>query len=497
MTPRTLRSRIPDLLLVAYLAAMLPLFVRMPLWVDATFYDVAARNILCGGTHYRDVFDTNLPGMIWMQAAVRGLFGFSSEVLRIADLVVLALTLFVAGRILRDAEVPPAMRGWFRLGWCAFYLGETEFVHTQRDIWMLLPILLAVRVRQLHAVRPRPVLEGFLWGLAVWIKPHSLVVALAVWLATGRTGSLRKLVAGGLIAGALGAVGSVSTRAWGPMWDVLLHWNGGYLSWTLDELIGRARNLASGFGPWGLLHLAAIPIAVRRMQADEPGGKLLAGLYFGWLVQTMLLQRAYPYVSASALLPAMLVLARTRWIVGVLAVSVVGAMVHLWVGNVPLLPDRELVNIQRLKYWNRCFQGPIDAEFRDDLSWYRDNPSCPGWGDLERTAAYLETLDLKDGDLLCWCDSTHPLYLRLELEPGWRFMHPMTMLSMPGLRDRMRAELGASRSKYIVADSLLEPTNALDYFPWNQPCVRRLGRFSVHEWTRPIGENIAPPPPTR
>ncbi|HEY1187812.1 MAG TPA: hypothetical protein VGE74_09150, partial [Gemmata sp.] len=46
----------------ALLVAGLPLLLQMPLWCDTTLYTVAARNVASGGTHYRDVFDTNPPG---------------------------------------------------------------------------------------------------------------------------------------------------------------------------------------------------------------------------------------------------------------------------------------------------------------------------------------------------------------------------------------------------------------------------------------------------
>ena len=36
------------------LVAFKPLFVCMPQWVDATHYDICARNLLQGGVHYRD-----------------------------------------------------------------------------------------------------------------------------------------------------------------------------------------------------------------------------------------------------------------------------------------------------------------------------------------------------------------------------------------------------------------------------------------------------------
>ena len=39
--------------LVVVLVAFTPLFVCMPLWVDATHYDICARNLLEGGVHLR------------------------------------------------------------------------------------------------------------------------------------------------------------------------------------------------------------------------------------------------------------------------------------------------------------------------------------------------------------------------------------------------------------------------------------------------------------
>src|SRR4029078_4012408 len=59
------------ILLALLLAAGVPLFLCMPLWADVTFYDLCARNILAGGAHYRDVFDTNPPGMPRIHSLVR------------------------------------------------------------------------------------------------------------------------------------------------------------------------------------------------------------------------------------------------------------------------------------------------------------------------------------------------------------------------------------------------------------------------------------------
>ena len=73
---------LPRIITAALLVAGIPLFLRMPLWCDLTLYDLAARNLLEGGRHYVDVFDTNLPGFVWVLAGIRAVLGFSSFALR-------------------------------------------------------------------------------------------------------------------------------------------------------------------------------------------------------------------------------------------------------------------------------------------------------------------------------------------------------------------------------------------------------------------------------
>src|SRR5262249_15286704 len=74
--------------LVLLLVTALPLFVCMPVWSDVIHYDLCARNILRGGIHYRDQTDVNFPGMVWIHAGLRTLLGWSTEALRIVDILV-------------------------------------------------------------------------------------------------------------------------------------------------------------------------------------------------------------------------------------------------------------------------------------------------------------------------------------------------------------------------------------------------------------------------
>lgn len=136
------------LALLLLLVAGLPIFLCMPLWGDVTLYDLAARNILRGGIHYRDIFDTNLPGMVWLHCAIRSVFGWHSETLRAVDFLVFASIAWLLVRWLRPQGLIGAGSVWMATALIAYYFSTTEWSHCQRDTWMLLPALAALYVRR-------------------------------------------------------------------------------------------------------------------------------------------------------------------------------------------------------------------------------------------------------------------------------------------------------------------------------------------------------------
>ncbi|QJW97434.1 hypothetical protein [Frigoriglobus tundricola] len=140
----------------AFLAAGAPLFLRMPLWCDPTLYAVAARAVASGGVHYRDVFDTNPPGFVWLLCGVRGVLGTSSEALRLTDLLLVGLV--TAGLLwwARKAGADRAAVAWAAAAGAAFYPFTHEFNHVQRDVWMMLPAGAALVLRLRRAEDPTP-----------------------------------------------------------------------------------------------------------------------------------------------------------------------------------------------------------------------------------------------------------------------------------------------------------------------------------------------------
>ena len=130
--------------LVAALAAGVPLFLRMPPWCDLTLYDVAARNLLAGGVHYRDVFDTNLPGFVWAAGGRPGGARLEHRGGAGGGPADRGRRGAAARPVAARAGADRAARAWAVAGVALFYLFTSEFNHCQRDVWMLLPALAAV-----------------------------------------------------------------------------------------------------------------------------------------------------------------------------------------------------------------------------------------------------------------------------------------------------------------------------------------------------------------
>jgi len=148
-------ARMAYILLALLLISNGPLFLCMPLTNDVAMYDIQARTMLAGGVLYRDVLEPNLPGVVWVQASVRTLFGDSSVVLRAFDLLVLATTIGLIGIWLHRSGCTSATIAWSAVFVVPFYFSISEWSHCQRDIWLLAPALAGLVLRGKQVVRMR------------------------------------------------------------------------------------------------------------------------------------------------------------------------------------------------------------------------------------------------------------------------------------------------------------------------------------------------------
>jgi hypothetical protein len=490
-------------------------------WVDVTLYDVAARVLSSGGVLYRDVFDTNLPGMVWMHAAIRAVFGWDDEWLRLADLgVVSTIAVLVAG-VLARAGVRRPLRIWMAVALYAFYFSLPTSSHVQRDVWMLAPSLAAVSLRLRRWASGETglttaFLEGVCWGAAFWIKPFVLVPAAACWWLTMRVvprsaGARAQsridtlaVLAGSLAIGVAGAAWLGVSGAWPYFWEVMLEWNPEYVgnhAYHWHARRGAIRLWTSAIAPWQLAPIAAIPIAVRIMRAALRRGwspprfaaAMLATFYLAWLGQALLIQpRPHWYVMDSATLVSVpLVIAFFPRVPGVargLVAAVFAAFAALY---------HPMLKADRLRLWPESLVSR-SLEIRDRVTLPdRKVFGRVMWSDLDKVASYLRSRDVGQGDLLCLTETTVPLYLTLDITPPLRYLQFYGVaMTFTRHRDDILEELQSLRPRFIVADILetgVDPDAPLasippqwqDVYPWNLPPASRVGQYLVFQANGP------------
>jgi hypothetical protein len=387
---------LPRVAVLIALVASLPLYLRSPLWCDITLYDLAARNLLDGGVHYRDLFDTNLPGFVWLLTGLRWLFGFSSVVVRVADLAIVLGIVALIDLLAKWGGATRASRWWALAGMAFLYPFAVEMVHAQRDVWMALPALVAVvlRIRRARSksenesiansvptsigkVFWQSALEGVIWGLAVWMKPHIVLMAAGTWFLTfrrlsaghSRPGRLIVMdlagnVTGGLMVGLCGIAWLIESGTWPYFWCVITVWNPEYTKLARQEFADRILDELHWFSPWSLWLIPSIPLAVlsiidatpwigqpesdptlrgpvgRRLPAwlwDRDAGLdarftrgVLAGLYLVWATQALVIQRAFLYVHMPETLLMFGLWAAHRWAMPVIPLVWLAVTSGLW-----------------------------------------------------------------------------------------------------------------------------------------------------------------------
>ncbi len=529
-----------------------PLFLAMPLTADTVLYDLEARNLVEGGVQYRDIFEPNLPGVVWLHAAIRTLLGTSSEAMRIADLLIFSGIVWLLARWVRSLGGSKAVQVWTAVVLYWFYFCLSDWCHCQRDTWMLLPGLLAFGFRHRQTVRIAAgetrgavltgwaLAEGACWGLAFWLKPFIAVPALCCWMASTVWHGKRRLAAidfaglicGGLLAGLLGVAWLCHNGAWPYFLETFLEWNPEYLAarakqWSFQRVLVMAR---VSLYPWLLLHVVAVPVAVsvvvralRAKPASSMGARcrlvLFAAFYLGWLLQACCLQHPFDYIQAPAIVLAISLL------IGA-AVAAHRADPHR--NRLPLLAATAAFVVLALLaspvwqparlgcWWNCVTQGSTPA-VRDRLGRFR---SPEYWRQLDEIVKYLRNRHVSDGQVTCLNVNLVDVYSQLELRPSTRYVFLEELMDLfPTRHALIEQTLADSRQRYVVTDLLaaglsLEeatavgpdgpaapppafPRNLDGQYPWSHRVVFRSGRFMVHVVGSPMGRFQPRLPPGR
>jgi hypothetical protein len=320
---------------------------------------------------------------------------------------------------------------------------------------------------------------------------------------------------GGLLAGVPGVLWLIATGAWPYFLDIFLNWNPSYLADSFP-LADRFHKLFTCFGVWSWLHLAAIPLAALAFwnARNNPARAVLAAFYVAWMAQAVFVQKPFEYVHVPLLLLGMAVVASRRWCFGftyLVWFIAVGILVNIGGTRMPLEPH-PLSRAEVVKLWPRCWREGGSPEVRDRLGQFTNTTWGTNWRELNDVAEFLRKVDppLGPGELNCWHDTTHPLYLMLDLDPATRYMHYGTAFGISSKRDVIAEEVRVSRQKYVVSDLMRAtrnpqavydpaswregdllpvwlPASERAKFPWNQPVVFRSGRYVVHKVEKPLG----------
>lgn len=546
-------SRLAWTALAALVISNVPLFVCMPLTADTALYDLQAEMVLEGGVLYRDIFEVNLPGVVWLHVLVRSLLGWSSEAIRVADLAIFTgIVLLLTGwlrRFGRSSAVPI----WTAVALYGFYFSLSEWCHCQRDTWMLFFALLGLSLRRrqverLSSDRPdlpagacRAFAEGAVWGLGFWIKPFVAVPALASWIVAWRQIGNRRHVAvdfaallgGGIAIGGAGVAWMSASGAWPYFVEIMTEWNPEYFaareSFELTTFVPSV--LDRQFRPWIVVHAVAVPLAVIWLKEFLRGPRraigtgsasappvcapLFGAFYLGWVVQSLFLQHFHGYVIAPGIVLAIPVVAAglgrfQRWALRPAIAVLVG--VHL-ISSPAFRPDR-------LACWRECVANGSTPEIRDRVKRRRLDaiyPGTPHSRDLAAVAGFLVEKNLRDGELTCYSFPVLSLYHSLDLRPPSRFVCPreFAVHYFPSRSGDIRRSLESSPQKYVVTDLVISgfrleealavgpdgpsaappayPRDLKNVYPWSHPVVFRAGRYLVHRVSGSLGE-FAPEP---
>jgi hypothetical protein len=533
--------------IICLIVVNLPAFIRLGPDSDNNVYDLAARNILWGMVPYRDTFENNFPGVVWMLMGLRSVFGWSSEILFAFDFALVAgLSTILASFVVKARH---GDSGFARLllvfVLLSFYLSTSEWNHAQRDVWMMLPVLLAVRLRVDQVVRlsapvngsalntvPQPkvlllaVTEGFLWAAGCWVKPYVALVAAATWL-IGALVVMRRsqvkinhlivrdglaVLCGGLLAAVLGCIWLTCSGGLASFWEIMADWNLEYRKFDPTgghRLITRLA-IAWRFCPWGAVDFLAVPLALAtlwRSLRSQMGSSdnseevqlharlaVLAGFYLSLAVQAYFLQHPFDYVHVPVILVGLTFVAcwfsDRNWSAELRGESrswrTVVATAALIMFLLAVCARCAPLWWDRSKMLPQCLSPYDRYALRNRLGLRKQI----NWSDLKAVSNFLKTEHVRDYELTVFSMPAVWLYLDLGIRPATRYNFVQEALVVfSRQRDKILAALADSHQRFVVCDLSrygMEKMNSdlqssSAGSPWPKRIVFRSGNYLVFD----------------
>ena len=243
------------MILVALVALRLLWLSRgWPLVHDAPLMHYVAWRILEGAAPYRDLFDMNFPGVYAAHLLLLITLGTGDLAFRAFDVGLLLATGAGLWTALRGSSAWGALAASALFG--LYHVAGGPWLAGQRDL--LLCVFLAwgaagvvTSIGAVETARIRRLGGAALaLGLAVWVKPHAIVLVpvLVCWVWWACRGPARDRALAAVAAGV--ALPAVATLGW-------LHWTGGLAAFA-DIMLGYLIPLYSRLGRSDLFHEIAV-----------------------------------------------------------------------------------------------------------------------------------------------------------------------------------------------------------------------------------------------
>lgn len=442
-------------------------YLRWPLWPDHSLYLVMGRYWLGGLQPYRDVFDQNWPGTIWISQAILTLFGPTPQAVRLFDLLWQSAAGLVLYKVARKFLEPTWARGCLIL-YASLYLAATFGSTATRDTFAGLPLglaLLGLMGLRTGYAGLKGVGAGAMLALALFLKPTLSLVALflslgLLGLAFRRREPVFLKACLGLLAGLGGCLAVffwylLSSGLLPYFYDAAVIYAGSsYAQESLGWMLNRARVFFPLYPPGRLIILGVL--AALLWWKVKPRA--------GW-------EEALVFLAALGALGSLLAQRK---------LSYVHAMPLCWVGSLalPLMVNRTKPGMARFWGSRRLFPPsdaalmaliwllvlPVGADLPRSLASvltgqspevYGDrarlNRGLPSWSLVQEAGELVQANSRPTDRLLCLTGPTSPdFYLAAQRPPAQRYVQPQHLGYDSRRTDEVVGFLSSNKSEVLI-----------------------------------------------
>lgn len=442
-------------------------YLRWPLWPDHSLYLIMGRYWFEGILPYRDVFEQNWPGNIWIAQVTLLLFGDTPLAVRLFDLLWQTATGTVLYLLSRRYFDRPWRAGCVIL-YFSIYLAATFGSTATRDTFASLPLglaLYAVTAQEGRFSFLRGILIGVMLAVAILIKPTLALVAvlllpfLAGYGLWKRAHGALMILAGSLTGLALcTAVFIRSFMDWGILSsfvDAAIGYAGVHYAQESFFWMGRRALIFMLFYPPGRLIVISLMVGFLCWRARPKWGwrDMALLLFFLGTLGSLLVQRKFNYVHAMPVaffgsLSTLLGIEKNKTLLAtqLQKYTLVAVSDFVWVilGWALVLP----VWLDLPKSMVSLVGGQSMAAYGDSQ---RLSRGLPSWSMVREVGKVVQANTPLEAKLVCLAGpASTDFYLASHRPPGQKYVNPVHLGYDPKRIDEVRRGLSKNKIDILI-----------------------------------------------